>query len=73
MENRLRQYSSADLVYEIFGGFWVWLGCDKILSVKFMVTTCIKCHMFLFMENLIEVFVEGQRQSFPDVLQNSCS
>ena len=33
----------------------------------------IKCHMFLFMENLIKIFVEVQRQPFTDVLQNSCS
>ena len=30
--------------------------------------------MFLFMENLIKIFVEDQRQPFSDdVLQNSCS
>ena len=71
MENRLRQYSSIVLVYEIVRGFWVWLGCDKILSVKFMVTTLLNV-TFLFMENLIKVFVEDQRQPFADVLQNSC-
>ena len=71
MENRLRQYSSIALVYEIVGGFWVWLGCDKILSVKFLVTTLLNV-TFLFMENLIKVFVEDQRQPFADVLQNSC-
>ena len=33
-ENRLHQYSSIVLVFEIFGGFWVWLGCHLILSVS---------------------------------------
>ena len=46
MENRLRQYSSVVLVYEIFGGFWVCLGCDKILSVKFMVTALLNVTCF---------------------------
>ena len=47
MKNRLGQYSSVVLVYEIFGGFWVWLGCDKILSVKLMVTALLNVTCFV--------------------------